>query len=179
MHINKGIIHLSNKGNVIFANKGILTQNPLSMKQFLKFFLASILGTTVTLLIFLLLLISLIAGMASFSSKPKVEVKEKTILRLTIDRDVIDRAPNNPFQNYNWQSMESEESYGLNELIENLRKAKEDPKISGILLEVPAGVSGLAIAEELEANSNPSNPQENSSFHTPTVILKEVTTWQA
>lgn len=45
--------------------------------------------------------------------------------------------------------MESEESYGLNELIENLRKAKEDPKISGILLEVPAGVSGLAIAEEL------------------------------
>ncbi|MDK2909159.1 MAG: protease [Bacteroidales bacterium] len=121
------------------------------MKQFLRFFLASILGTTVTLLIFLLLLFGLIAGMASFSSKPKVEVKEKTVLRLTIDRDVIDRAPNNPFQNYNWQSMESEESYGLNELIENLRKAKEDPKISGILLEVPAGVSGLAIAEELRS----------------------------
>lgn len=119
------------------------------MKQFLKFFLASILGTTVTLLIFLLLLIGLIAGMASFSNKPKVEVKEKTILRLTIDRDVIDRAPNNPFQNFNWQSMEIEESYGLNDLIENLRKAKEDPKVHGILLEVPRGVSGLAIAEEL------------------------------
>lgn len=45
--------------------------------------------------------------------------------------------------------MESTESYGLNELIENLRKAKDDPKIKGLLLEVPGSVSGLGIAEEL------------------------------
>lgn len=119
------------------------------MKQFFKFFFASVLGTTVTLLLFFLLFLGLIASLATFSSKPKVEVKEKTILRLTLDRDVLDRQPVDPFKSINWQTFESEETYGLNELIKNLRKAKEDPKISGILLEVSQGPSGLAIAEEL------------------------------
>lgn len=119
------------------------------MKQFLKFFLASILGTTVTLLIFSLLFIGWIAAMASFSSKSTVEVKENTILRLTLDRDVVDRKPADSFDSFNWQSLENEESFGLNELIKNLRKAKEDPKISGILLEIPGSISGLATAQEL------------------------------
>ena len=119
------------------------------MKQFFKFFFASVLGTTVTLLIFFLLLIALIAGMATFNSKPQIEVKDNTILRLVIDRDVVDRSANNPFEGFDWLNMESKENYGLNELIENLRKAKDDPKIKGILLEVPGGVSGLGIAEEL------------------------------
>lgn len=119
------------------------------MKQFFKFFFASVLGTTVTLFLFFLLFLGLIASLATFSSKPKVEVKDKTILRLTLDRDVLDRQPVNPFKSINWQTFESEETYGLNELIKNLRKAKDDPKISGILLEVSQGPSGLAIAEEL------------------------------
>ncbi|MGC8864277.1 MAG: signal peptide peptidase SppA [Bacteroidales bacterium] len=119
------------------------------MKQFLKFFFASVLGTTVTLLLFFLLSLGIIASLATFSNKTEVEVKEKTILRLTLDRDIQDRQPVNPFNSINWQNFDNEEVYGLNELIKNLRKAKNDPKISGILLEVSQGPSGMALAEEL------------------------------
>jgi protease-4 len=119
------------------------------MKQFLKFFFASLLGTFVTLIIIFLLFLGMIASMMTFSKKEKVEVMENTVLTLNLDTEILDRKPANPFAGFDWQAMESASYLGLNDILNNLRKAAEDPKIKGILLESPTTPGGMAILEEV------------------------------
>ena len=119
------------------------------MKQFLKFFLASVLGTFVTLFILFLLMLGMIASIMTFSSEKKTEVKENTVLKLNLSQNILDRVPSNPLAAFNWETMESDKTLGLNELLDNLQKAKEDPNVKGILLECPSSGADMAIAEEV------------------------------
>lgn len=119
------------------------------MKQFLKFFFASLLGTFATLIIIFLLFLGMIASMMTFSKKEKVEVKENTILTLSLDKEITDRKPANPFAGFDWFSMEGPKLIGLNDILENLRKAADDPKVKGILLESSSTLGGMATSEEV------------------------------
>ncbi|HQN98529.1 MAG TPA: signal peptide peptidase SppA [Bacteroidales bacterium] len=120
------------------------------MKPFWKYFFASVLGTFVTFLIIFLIFFGFIVSTISVATtKPEVKVKDNTVLKFKIDRDIIDRKSTNPFLSFNWSEMKPASHYGLNELLLNLKKAQHDPKIKGILLEISMAPLGMGITEEL------------------------------
>jgi len=112
------------------------------MLQFFK----SILATMVGLLLFFILLIFIIIGVAaSASKKSAVAVKPKSILVMTFNGNVKERSADNVFAKFQGNS----EDIGLNEIIENIDKAKDDVNISGILLDLGMVNAGAASKEEI------------------------------
>ncbi|OFY10703.1 MAG: signal peptide peptidase SppA [Bacteroidetes bacterium GWE2_42_24] len=119
------------------------------MKQFLKFFLASTLGTLVSLFLIVLIVIGMIASMLTFSSKEITKVEDKTILELRFDKPIVDRSPTNPFAGFNWQSMENNEPTGLDDIIKNIVKAGHDEKIAGLFLNLSDIAAQPATLEDI------------------------------
>jgi len=119
------------------------------MKQFFKFMFASMLGFFLTFIIVFFLFIGLIASIASFADDKAVDVKEKSLLRLTFDKPIYDRTPNNPFENFDFQNMKSNNTAGLNDVLKNLKKAAIDENIKGIYLDLSSIPTGISTLEEI------------------------------
>jgi protease-4 len=107
------------------------------------------LGTFITLIVIFLLLFGMVVSMVSFSSHEEVLVEENSILTLTLDQQIFERKPGNPFAGFSFTDMQAEESIGLDEILKNILKAKEDPKIKGILLDLSELTAGAAQVEEI------------------------------
>lgn len=113
------------------------------MKQFFKFFFASMLGFIVGSLVLLFLVIGIFVSALSFT-KETVEVKPNTVLFMKLDKPITDRASKNPFSSTNFTGLKA--SPGLNEIIRTIEKAAKDPNIKGIFIEpsiVPARLTTL------------------------------------
>ena len=116
------------------------------MKQFFKFMFASMLGFFLTFVIILFLMIGVIASIATFSSKDDAPVQSGSVLQLTLSTELSDREGQNPFEAFDFMTMSLRKSIGLNELLNNIEKAKEDENIEGIFLDltiVPSGWSSI------------------------------------
>jgi protease IV len=113
------------------------------MKQFFKFMFASMLGTFLTLTLLLIISMGIIIGIAASASDETVEISKNTVLLVKLDKTIVDRAPKSPF-NFNFSG--TEKMMGLDVILENLKKAKKDDNIAGILLnleEIPAGIATI------------------------------------
>jgi protease IV len=129
------------------------------MKQFFKFMFASMLGTFITIMlasvlsmvIFFAMLTGFMTSAASSGmSKTKItKVEPNSVLHVKLNYGIIDRASNNPFESFNFQSFESNKSLGLNQILKSLDKAKNDEKIKGIYLDVSSINTGMATLEEI------------------------------
>ena len=119
------------------------------MKQFFKFMFASMLGTILTLLVFFFLMIGIMVSMISFSSKDEVKISEKSVLHIKLEGIITDRSSNNPFQEFNFSTMKSNKELGLNDILLNLKKAKNDPNIKGIYLDLGNISVGVSLLEEI------------------------------
>lgn len=103
------------------------------MKGFFKFTFASILGVLIGLFIFVLILV----GVVSSSSKEKaVVVEPNTVLLAKFDTPIVDRHPESPFEFFNPATFSPESRMGLDQILENIRKAKTDDNIEGIVLDL-------------------------------------------
>ncbi len=114
------------------------------MKQFFKFMFASMLGTFLTLVVLLFLCIAIVVGIAATASDDSVTISKNTLLLVRFNRTIVDRAPKSPI-NFNFSG--NEKLSGLNEILDNLRKARKDDNIAGILLdldEIPARISTIS-----------------------------------
>lgn len=119
------------------------------MKQFFKFMFASMLGTFLTFLVFFFLMIGILVSMISFSSKEEVKISEKSVLHIKLEGSITDRSSNNPFQEFNFSTMKSNKELGLNDILLNLKKAKTDPNIKGIYLDLGNISVGISLLEEI------------------------------
>jgi len=114
------------------------------MKEFFKFMFASFLGTLLTLLIIFIIFFGVIAGLASMTDQKDVDIDQNTVLQIKWTTPIQDRSSDNPFEGFDFNSMESNKPLGLNDILKNIDKAKDDPNITGIFLDmetVPAGAS--------------------------------------
>ncbi len=116
------------------------------MKQFFKFFFASLLGFLVGTILLLFLALGIIASIVSLSQET-VLVKPNTVLHVTLDKPINDRASKNPFSTSGFSGLKP--SPGLNEILKNIKKAADDPNISGILLEPGIVSAGIATMGEI------------------------------
>jgi len=120
------------------------------MKQFFKFFLAVVLGGLVTVFLLFFLMFGMIAGVASFTSSDNdVKIKENTVLVIDIDGPVVERIKNDPFQEAIAVMQQIPSAYGLNDILKDIRKAKDDDNIAGIYLENGMINAGYATIEEI------------------------------
>ena len=121
------------------------------MKSFLKYLLATIVGIIIVHVILFFVFIGLVGAIASFSS-PTIEIKDNTILKLSLKTAIPDRASENPFQNFNLMTMSPEKQIGLNKILEYIDNASKDSRIRGIYLdltEINSNFGALATIDEI------------------------------
>jgi len=116
------------------------------MKSFLKFTFASLIALSIFAFIFIFVIFALIG---SASNKEAFLVKENSILKLELSNTIVDRASENPLENFNLQAMKPDTKIGLNVLLKQLNLAKTDDKIKGIYLDLTSIPAGVATMEEL------------------------------
>lgn len=118
------------------------------MKSFFKFFFASVLGVIVAMFLMLFILAGIGGAMMSAGDKATV-VKENSILSINLEKAIVDRAADNPFESFDFQSMQPEKSMGLNSILKAIENAKTDPNIKGIYIEQSGFGGGAATLEEV------------------------------
>lgn len=119
------------------------------MKGFLKYTLASFVGILLFSVIGMFIMIGVIGAISSASNNKTVTIKPNTILYLTLDRPIVDRASDNPFEGMNFPSFDNQGQSGLNDILKNLKKAKEDENIKGIFMELSYIPAGMATVDEI------------------------------
>ncbi|RPI43592.1 MAG: signal peptide peptidase SppA [Bacteroidetes bacterium] len=116
----------------------------------MKNFLTSLLATIVGILIMSFLLILIFAGIiAASTSKEVPDVKENSILVAEFNSPIIDRSDENPFSRLFSISPSMGMVMGLDQILKDLDKAREDENIRGILLRLSAIPAGSATVEEI------------------------------
>lgn len=115
------------------------------MKQFLKFTFASITG----LVLGSFLLVFIFAAIAGSGEQKEVKLKESHILTLSLNGSIQDRVEDNPFEIYGELMGTNASVLGLNDILENIKKAKSDEHIKGIYLNMGYLAAGFASMEEI------------------------------
>lgn len=119
------------------------------MKQFLKFFLASMLGFIIgSIALFFLFIIIVSASVSSMGTK-ETKVAENSILHLKLNQPLRERTSNNPLEGFNFSNLESEDQPGLNDVLKAVQKAAKDDNIKGIYVDLPSLAAGIASTEEI------------------------------
>jgi protease-4 len=119
------------------------------MKSFFKFTLASIVGFILAGIILMFVSMGIIGGIVSTAQDDTVTIKKKTVLTIDLSKGVVDRASSNPFEEMNFQTFKPENKVGLNAILKNLKKAKDDENIKGIYINSPGVNAGTGTLEEI------------------------------
>lgn len=106
------------------------------------------LGFFLSLFIVFIFLGILIASIASFTKEEAVVVPKNTMLHLKLDKNIPDRTPKQPFEEWGI-SLGEEMMLGLNSIIENIKLAKSDNNIKGIYLDLSVIPASLATVDEI------------------------------
>ncbi len=114
------------------------------MWSFLKYVFATIVG------IFLLGFISIIIVVFMIPTDKSVNIKNGSVLEISLDKNISERTKENPLAGLNPLGGD-EESIGLKEIKDAIRKAKDDNKIKGILIKatLSGAGGGYATLEEI------------------------------
>jgi protease IV len=118
------------------------------MKSFFKFLLASILGVFIGLVLIFFVFAGIIGVMVSTADRP-VSIKPNTLLHMKLDQPIVDRSSKNPFDDFDFMRMRPTSRLGLNEILENIEKAKNDDNIDGIFLEISIPQAGISTLGEI------------------------------
>lgn len=120
------------------------------MKQFFKFFFASVLGVIVgTIVLFFLLIVLAGTLLSSMESEKEFKAKPHSILELKLDYPITERTSKNVFGNLDFSDLSASNKPGLNDLLQCIRFAANDPQIDGIYLHSNFLVAGMSSTEEL------------------------------
>ncbi len=122
------------------------------MKQFFKFMFASMLGMLLSCIISFFLffiIIGAIISSASVDSKKVAQVADNSVLQIKLETKINDRTSDNPLENFDFNTFEAKENLGLDHILQNIEKAKNDSRIKGIYLNLTSINAGMATVEEI------------------------------
>lgn len=119
------------------------------MPQFLKFLLASCLGTTLALIVLGFLGIGFITSLATNATEAeKVAVKPNSVLELDFANLIPEKTNNTPIDAFDF---EQTDVVGLHDMVRIIQQAKEDPDIKGIYFNASNVMAGKAACSTLHA----------------------------
>ena len=120
------------------------------MWQFLKYTLATLMGLFLFLIISILMIVGIGAAMSGGESE--FEVNENSILKLDLNRPIVENASteeDNPFATIPNPFFESTEKIGLIQILSALERARIDNNVKGIYLDVSFPMAGYAKLTEI------------------------------
>ena len=121
--------------------------------KFYKVVLAAFLGTLIALVINFFIKVGVVSSMISKLSKSDTEtsttVKPNSVLYMKLDYSIPDRTTDNPFGGIDFNTMESQDMTGMNEILRNIEHAKTDPNIKGIYMELSSIPTSTATLQEI------------------------------
>ena len=115
-------------------------------------FLKNIFSTVIGILLSFLIIILIIAGVASISSQKNTSTKkldEKHFLKIDLSKEVVERTSANPFSSLDPMNIDASQQLSLKTIIDNIEKAKTDENIAGIYINSPIVNAGMSKAEEI------------------------------
>ncbi len=104
------------------------------MKSFLKYTLATITGIIIASILFFIVLLASLSVLVASGDKPS-SISDNSILVLKAGTDIPDRGAQNPLAGIDLTNMSFTPTPGLNEILQNIKKASADNKVKGILIE--------------------------------------------
>lgn len=116
------------------------------MKQFFKYVCATVVGILLVVAIITILSIMSLVGMASMGSVT-ANVKDNSVLVIQLQGGINERSEENPFGELLGNDALSDQ--GLDDILNAIKKAKNEPKVKGIYLE--AGTFTGAMPATLQA----------------------------
>ena len=116
------------------------------MKTFFKMLLATVVGTILSL--FLIVFFFMIIMVAALSSDTAPVISPKSVLKLELNCSIEERVQDNPFEKYS-SAFSTGNALGLNTLLDNIAKAKEDKNIAGIYLDISSVYAPIATLNEI------------------------------
>jgi protease-4 len=114
-------------------------------KTFWASLLASVLSGLIALLVFFLILGAMLSGLDDLFKPKKLVVNENSVLHMKLDGDIGDYT----YANFNANSFAIQKKFGLYEILEGLKIAKEDKNIEGIFLNCDNVSAGMATVKEI------------------------------
>ena len=114
------------------------------MLAFFRSLLASIIGFFISMLFIFFLILAIAAG-----SKKHVSVKDNSILTLKLNGEIPERPSENPLKSLPMLAGDIDEPLSLKEILDNIKYAKDDPKVKGIYIELGLFQAGLPTLEEI------------------------------
>jgi protease-4 len=120
------------------------------MKQFLKFTLATIVGVIITSILFVLISFAIIGAIAGANDSATV-LKQNSVYELNLEGTLVDRSEDDNFKGAIGQAFgkPSENTIGLDDVLSNISKARNDDNIVGIYLKGGSLSGGIASIKEI------------------------------
>ena len=119
------------------------------MKDFLKYTLATIVGIFLVNIIGFFLLFIIVGAIMSTTEK-QVIVSNNSMLVINLEKQVVDRAPVDPFKDLNLPGgFYQEKKIGLDQVLKSIENAKYDDRIKGLYLNSSVVNAGMATVEEI------------------------------
>jgi len=118
------------------------------MKEFFKYVLATVVGIFAVSIIGIFLFVMIIGAIIS-STEKQVTVENNSMLLLDLNRQIVDRAPNDPFEDLDIPMFSQVKTLGLDKIFTSLENAATDDRIKGVYLKLSMFNGGMASAEEI------------------------------
>lgn len=120
------------------------------MKQFLKFTLATIVGIILTSVIGCLIMFGVLGTIAASGDTP-VSLKPNSVYELDLEGQLVERSEDDPYSAVIADAFgqPAPKSIGLDDVLSNISKAKNDPNIVGIYLKGGSLSGGFASVKEI------------------------------
>jgi protease-4 len=112
--------------------------------SFWKIFFASLLALVVASVLFWVIFFTILGSSFKASS---FNIEEKTILHLTLDKPILEISD----VKFNPNTLEFDESVGLNDILMALEIAADDKKVSGLFIDICSAPMGFSTLHELRA----------------------------
>ena len=119
------------------------------MKEFFKYVFATVVGIFLVSVIGFIFLMIVIGAIIS-SAEKQVTVENNSMLVFDLNRQIVDRAPNDPFADLEIPGFLSGiKTVGMDDIKTSLNKARVDDRIKCIYLELSTVGGGMASVEEI------------------------------
>lgn len=115
------------------------------MKDFLKFTLATVTGIIISSVVLFFISILVVFSMVS-SSESETQVRKNSVMMLDLNGTLTERSQENPLD---FLMKEDYKTYGLDDILSSIRKAKENKDIKGIYIQATSLGAGFASLEEI------------------------------
>ena len=118
------------------------------MKKFIKNIFSTLIGILLSFFVIVLVFIGIISLISYLDNKTQ-NIKENTILKIDLSKEVVERSSSNPFEGVKLMNPEPKKQIGLSTILDNIEKAKNDDNIIAIYLYSPIVNAGLSKTEEI------------------------------